>query len=421
MQLLSVLNFGFVLIFGIALTLSFADIRNKKKPKEYLWVYGGFGMIQVLAYFAFGETFLFKSYPLLTHIPLFLLLKYYYKKSTYISGIAVLSAYLFCTPRKWFGTFISYFWDYDMNVSYLVQILVTIPLLMIIIRYISPYVARLKFESDKILKLFISVPLIYYVIAYILTVYTNLLYDGGAAIAEFMDAAVVVVYLIFSVIYLKTLYEKKQVEVEQTILKVFASQSSTEIETLRKSQKQASIYRHDLRHHLNYVNSCIASNNLNDARTYISEVCKEIDNSRVIQYSENESVNLILSTYATKAEEKNIQSEINISTTDFGKISVPDLCSLLSNAFENAIHACENIADSNQRFIKLRIYSKNRKLCIDIRNSYQTEPVFQQGFPISRGQGHGFGTKSMAYVVEKYGGICQFSAKDGVFIFQATT
>jgi len=35
-------------------------------------------------------------------------------------------------------------------------------------------------------------------------------------------------------------------------------------------------------------------------------------------------------------------------------------------------------------------------------------------------RGHGFGTKSMMYIVEKYNGICQFSVKDGFFIFQAT-
>lgn len=78
--------------------------------------------------------------------------------------------------------------------------------MLIIMKYISPYVARFKFENDKILKLFITVPLIYYVIEYCITVYTNLLYEGGAVIVEFMDAAVVIIYFIFSIIYLKTHY-----------------------------------------------------------------------------------------------------------------------------------------------------------------------------------------------------------------------
>jgi sensor histidine kinase regulating citrate/malate metabolism len=68
----------------------------------------------------------------------------------------------------------------------------------------------------------------------------------------------------------------------------------------------------------------------------------------------------------------------------------------------------------------LYIYTKSTKLCIDIRNNYQTEPVFEQGLPVSTEAGHGFGTKSMAYIVEKHGGVFQFSVRDGWFIFQAS-
>ena len=96
----------------------------------------------------------------------------------------------------------------------------------------------------------------------------------------------------------------------------------------------------------------------------------------------------------------------------------------MSNALENAIKACEAIPDRNNRFVSLRVYSKNTKLCIDIRNSFQEEPVFdhgKQGLPVSTEQGHGFGVKSMAHIVEKHGGVFQFSVEDGWFIFQATT
>lgn len=421
MQYLIVINFGFVLFFGIALSLSFADIKFRNNKSQYTTIFFAFGILQMIAYFIFGDEFLFKSYPLLTHFLLFLLLKLYYKKSNYIAGISVLSAYLFCTPRKWIGTVVSFFWNYDVEVSYFVQIAITIPLLIIIMKYISPYVARLKFESNKILRFFIIVPFLYYVLEYILTVYTDLLYQGGAVIVEFMDAAVVIVYFIFSIVYLKILYEKKEVEIEQALYKVLVNQSMSELETLRKSEKQTAIYRHDLRHHMNYLNACITENNLEGALSYIANVCNEIDSAKVIRYSENESVNLILSSYASKATEKKIHSEINVSTVDFGKLTVPDLCSLLSNAFENAIHACEKITDRNKRYIKLHMYSKNNKLCIDIRNTYQIEPIFLMGLPISKEQGHGFGTKSMVHIIEKHSGICQFLVKDGWFIYQATT
>ncbi|HHW22601.1 MAG TPA: hypothetical protein GXX26_06935 [Clostridiaceae bacterium] len=257
MQHLRILNYGLVLIFGVALSLSFSGISFTKKKKDYFIILGLFGSVQIIGYFLIGEELLFKSYPLLIHLPLFMILRYVYKKRVLLSGIAVLSAYLFCTPRKWFGTFVSIFWNYNETISYAVQIAVTVPLLILIIRYISPYVSRLKYEENKVLGLFIAVPLIYYIMEYGMTVYSDILYKGGAAVVEFMDASIVVIYFIFSIIYLKTLYEKKEIEVEQAILKIMADQSQYEIETLRQSQKQAAVFRHDLRHHLNYLNACI--------------------------------------------------------------------------------------------------------------------------------------------------------------------
>jgi len=420
MDYLNIINFGFVLLFGVILSLSFSGIELKENYKQYLLIFSFLGVIQIIVYYFLGYDFLFKSYPILTHLPLFLTLKFYFKKGTYMSAIAVLSAYLFCTPRKWIGTFVSFFWDYDINVSYIVQIIITIPLLILIVKFISPYVARLKYESNRILKFFIVVPLLYYIFEYILTVYTDILYRGGAVIIEYMDAAVVVVYFIFSVIYLKTLYEKKEVEIEQALLKVVSEQSQLEIEALKKSDRQARIYRHDLRHHMIFLNTCIKENNTKNALEYIEKVYEDLDKSQTIRYSENDTVNLILSSYITKAKEKEINCDVSITTTDFSNLSAPDLCSLLSNTIENAIHASEKINDTNKRIIRIVMYTKNDKLCIDIRNSFNTEPKFYQGIPMANEKEHGFGTRSIAHVVEKYGGVYQFSVNDGWFIFQTS-
>ena len=128
-----------------------------------------------------------------------------------------------------------------------------------------------------------------------------------------------------------------------------------------------------------------------------------------------------MSAFGSKAKQSGILLTIDAKLPDSLPFSDTELCSLLSNALENAMHACERITDSKKRIIRLCVYDKNNKLCIDIRNSYQSEPTFHQGLPVSKEQGHGFGTKSMAHVVEKHGGVFRFFVKDGWFIFQATT
>lgn len=139
------------------------------------------------------------------------------------------------------------------------------------------------------------------------------------------------------------------------------------------------------------------------------------------RFCENETVNLILSAFANKAKQSGVLLTIDAILPDALPFSDTELCSLISNALENAINATVHIADSGKRYVTLRMYSKNHKLCVDIRNSFQTEPQFYQGLPVSKEPGHGYGTKSMAHIVEKHGGVFRFSVKDGWFIFQATT
>ncbi|MDR0496155.1 MAG: ATP-binding protein, partial [Treponema sp.] len=139
-----------------------------------------------------------------------------------------------------------------------------------------------------------------------------------------------------------------------------------------------------------------------------------------VRFCENETVNLILSAYAAKAQQSEILLTIDAKLPEVLPFSDTELCSLLSNALENAIHACMDIPDSNRRCVSLHIYTKNTKLCIDIHNNYQSEPVFEHGLPVPKVKERGFGIKSMAHIIEKHGGVFQFSIKNGRFIFQAS-
>ena len=79
-----------------------------------------------------------------------------------MSIISVLTAYLLCTPRKWIGTLVSSFFGYNQDIANAAAILVTIPLLILIIKYLSPYVEKLKYESTTSLLPFLLLPLAYY-------------------------------------------------------------------------------------------------------------------------------------------------------------------------------------------------------------------------------------------------------------------
>lgn len=175
-----------------------------------------------------------------------------------------------------------------------------------------------------------------------------------------------------------------------------------------------------MRHHLALLQGLAHKGNIEEIKKYLQIAQSDLDSITPMRFCENETVNLILSSFAGRAKQSGITLTIDAKLSDILTLSDTELCSLLSNALENAIQAAEKIPDSNRRFIKLRMYFKNNKLCLDIRNSYEKEPVFQQGLPVSEKQGHGIGTKSMVHIIEKHGGVFRFSVKDGWFIFQAS-
>lgn len=413
-------NYGFVLFFGVVVSLYLADISFTDHKKQYLLTLLSFGVVQILFYLVMGESRLYKCYPLLIHIPLIVLIWRVFHRNFYIAAISVLSAYLLCTPRKWVGTLAAAPFHGNPLIANAVEICVTIPLLFLVIRFIAPYIIRLKYENTKTLLLFFLLPLSYYILEYTFTVYTRLLYTGGPVVIDFMDSFIVLFFFILSMLSLDFSNKKNETERENLLLTTAAAQAQKEIAQLSFSQKQASIYRHDLRHHMTFLQTCIAENRPDQALDYIHQICSDIDNSRVVRYCDNEALNLILSSYAAQAENAKITIQISVTATDFSRFQITDLCSLFANALENAIHACEKIPSTEKRHITLMVFEKNNRICIDLSNNFIQAPVFENEIPISRKASHGIGVRSMISVVEKYQGVYGFFADHQEFRFQAS-
>lgn len=70
----------------------------------------------------------------------------------------------------------------------------------------------------------------------------------------------------------------------QKSLDIQLNQAVREINALRESQTLASQYRHDMRHHLQYVSACIKNGQEEQAQSYIAGICKEIEAQKVERY-----------------------------------------------------------------------------------------------------------------------------------------
>lgn len=409
------------LLFGLAVAVSFVGMERTRK--NYM-VFGGFivviFIIQVACLFRWGMDTTWKIYPLLTHLPIAAFIALYLKRSWLISLTSMVVAFLCCQPPRWIGTVAGEVFD-SASMNHVGYIATAFLMYYFLQKYVAKSARHLMERSVKSCLLFGSMPAFYYLFDHATTVYTDFMYSGARVAVQFMPFVTSAFYFVFVLLYYAETQKQASIQRERDMLDTQLRQAQTEFASLRLMQQNAATYRHDMRHHFALLQGLASKGYIEEIQEYLRTAQSDIDTITPIRFCENETVNLILSAYATKAKQSGILLTVEARLPDSLPFSDTELCSLLSNALENAIQASENIADSNERYIKLRMYSKNNKLCIDIRNSYQTEPIFHQGLPVSKEQGHGFGTKSMAHIVEKHGGVYQFLVKDGWFIFQATT
>ncbi len=418
---IGLIRFGFSLIFGVVVSILFAGIALTYKNRLIAGlICVAFLMIQTASWWFLGLDLTSKLYPVIIHLPLIILFSLYYQRPWLTSAVSVLSGYLCCQAPRWIGLLAEAAFGSRVadHAFYIAAMFLSYYFLK---RYVAGSVWQLLETSVKSCLFLGGVPFFYYLFDYTTTIYTDVLYRGTKWAVQFMPSSVSVFYFVFVILYYTETQKQAALQRERDMLNTQFRLARTEFASLLQLQHNAASYRHDMRHHFALLQGLASKEHITELKEYLKTAQSDIDAITPIRLCDNETVNLILSSFASKAKQSAILLTVDAKLPDILPYSDTELCSLLSNALENAIHACEKITDSKKRIILLRVYSKNNKLCIDLRNSYQAEPAFHQGLPVSKEQGHGFGTKSMAHIVEKHGGVFQFLVKDGWFIFQATT
>jgi len=408
------------LLFGAAIAVSFAGMARTRKN------YIAIGCLTVVLFIfqisclqTWGMAVTVKLYPMLSHLPIAVFIVVYLKRSWLISLTSVFASFLCCQPPRWIGTVLGEVFD-SASMDHIGYIASAFLIYYFLQRYAVKSVRHLIERSVGSCLLFGAMPAFYYLFDYAGTVYTDFMYRGTRLSVQFMPFITSTFYFIFVLLYYAETQKQASIQRERDMLDTQFKQAQTEFASLRQIQQNAASYRHDMRHHFALLQAMASKEHIEEIKEYLKTAQSDIDAITPIRFCENETVNLILSAFAAKAKQSEILLTADVKLPDSLSLSDTEICSLLSNALENAILASEEIPDKNKRNIQLRMYSKNNKLCIDIRNRYHNEPVLHKGMPVSNEQGHGIGTKSMAQIVEKHGGVYQFSVMDGWFIFQAT-
>ncbi len=414
-HILGLICYGLILLYGIVMSLCFCDVAWNRKSAITAGCFFFFALLlQSTCWWLLGIETTKRLYPFIIHLPLTIFLAKGCKCSWLVSLSSVFSGYLCCQIPRWMGTVGAYI--VPIAGSYYFWYIVTMALsFWWLVRFVTVPVNHLITQSWKACLLFGAVPFFYYLFDYATTVYTDWLYSGMKAAVQFMPSVVSMFYFVFVVIYYGEAQKQEAAQRECNLAAAQLKQAETEISAFRQMQANTLAYRHDMRHHFTLLQQMTAEGSIEKIQDYLRTAQSDLDNITPIRYCANETVNLILSAFTARAKQANVTLDIEANLPEKLPINDTELCSLLSNGLENAIKAAAETAPATRSRITFQATVHRAHLLILIRNPYNGEIVTKDGLPQSTQGDHGYGTKSMAMIVEKHNGVLSFDTADRVF------
>lgn len=135
----------------------------------------------------------------------------------------------------------------------------------------------------------------------------------------------------------------------------------------------------------------------------------------------NNSLDLVLSEKKIACDKNNVRLEVIADGASLLFMSPTDTYSFFMNALDNAL---ESVVKVGEEYRTISLYVKKRGNIVSVRiSNHLTERVtFRDELPQTTKADkdyHGFGVRSMRYVVEKYGGNMVFEVTDDTFTVNA--
>ena len=412
---LTTLNYSLVLFYGALLSIDFAGGYTSKKERILTATYvTSILILQLALSVIFGVEFTTKIYPLITHLPLVLLLIIGFKKNIGIALVSVLTAYFCCQLPRWVGALAQFL--FASNTAYLLAYTFSVVIFFVLLRkYFAKPAYQAMTYSKQSLVLFSCLPLFYYFFDYTTTVYTNALYQGIKMISEFLPAAMALFYILFIVTYHSEMQRKSKIEMDNAMLKMQLEQAANQIENSKITQELSAIYRHDMRHHFSLLSTLAQNGEIDKLKEYLVQAENNVSSITPVSYCSNEIVNMVLSEFDNKAKSTGVTL---IAEAKLPKnLSIPDteLCTILSNGLENAILAASQLEDSTRRIVRINCTINRNKFLLQIQNAYRGRLEIKDKLPTSNKKGHGFGCRSIKTIAEKKDGYATFQADNNIF------
>ena len=278
-----------------------------------------------------------------------------------------------------------------------------------------------------------SVPLRYWLLLFIvplttlgtLTVYQY--YIDRLAPGEEINAYIIIstIGLVVINILIFFLFSKLQNQLElqknQILISTQMRLEKQSFQKMEESYNRTREIRHDMKNHILSLKGMAESGSKEELLNYLEKMTDALEEATYISFSKNSAIDAIINEKILTAQKNNISTHFDIVPLNHENVPSMDICTILSNALDNAIEACIKINNPADRYINVKI-SVDNGFFISVTNPSTEAPKKRAGIIISSKkdkENHGLGLKSIKRTVDKHGGDMLVKYENDVFTLVA--
>lgn len=168
---------------------------------------------------------------------------------------------------------------------------------------------------------------------------------------------------------------------------------------------------HDMKHYISNINDRLSEQEIEELDEMIG-----IYNKSLI--TGNEALDILLMEKSLLYEKNKVTLDCIADGNSLRNVSFSDIYSLFGNALDNAFEAVMQIENPNKRIIGIHIKEVMGFASIHIQNNFIGIIKWDNDLPITTKKNkdfHGFGTKSIKMIVDKYKGTISYYIENNVF------
>jgi len=210
--------------------------------------------------------------------------------------------------------------------------------------------------------------------------------------------------------------QQKKYYVEQNQLKEeYIRTQQDYYKLIYEKDKEMRSFRHDVANQIGLLQMLIEQGKMEEAKQQLTGISHDFHQAAVqkVQVG-NEMLDAILSMMNQKAVEKGVKLEISGELQNESRHNVYELCTIFSNAINNAIEACDMLG--REKTVRIKLMEHNQSLCCIFENpanEVMYQAVIEGNTTKEDAENHGHGVKNIRRAVERLEGEMEYRYEDG--------